>query len=450
MPALRFVWLSAISMRFDLTSRRDFFKTRGRLEPGSGQEAFLPKLSSPFSDLQCQGSTHRGQTKKGKINMKLQNLIHILIVLVCFGLAPMAQAVGPDTDGNIPGSNNGEGIGVLVSRTTGIWNTGTGFEALKHLTAGNQNTATGLRALTNDINGGFNTATGILSLFSNTSGFFNSATGGYSLAHNTDGNNNTANGYGALYFNDADNNTATGFAALHKNTTGSDNNAVGASALVNNFSGIQNEAMGSLALSSNVVGSFNVAIGDSALNNADSVFNTAVGFDAGQNLTTGFDNIYIGDTAGTLDNTGASPGDESGVIRIGSIFSGTAACFINGIATNAQVWNGVTVCQVTVNGFGQLGVDCVNPNNPGATPASPGAPVPHSAPQPRSAPQQPAARPQFQAMNDKVEKLQATVAQQQKQIETLTAQLKEQAAQIQKVSAQLEASKPAPQVVKHP
>jgi uncharacterized coiled-coil protein SlyX len=61
-------------------------------------------------------------------------------------------------------------------------------------------------------------------------------------------------------------------------------------------------------------------------------------------------------------------------------------------------------------------------------------------------------------MNDKVEKLQATVAQQQKQIETLTvqlreqaetfaAQLKEQATQIQRVSAQLELSKPAPQTV---
>ena len=61
-------------------------------------------------------------------------------------------------------------------------------------------------------------------------------------------------------------------------------------------------------------------------------------------------------------------------------------------------------------------------------------------------------------MNDKVEKLEATVAQQQKQIETLTAQLreqaetftaqlKEQATQIQKVSAQLEVSKPTPQVV---
>jgi len=64
-------------------------------------------------------------------------------------------------------------------------------------------------------------------------------------------------------------------------------------------------------------------------------------------------------------------------------------------------------------------------------------------------------------MNDKVEKLQATVAQQQKQIETLTvqlreqaqtftAQLMEQATQIRKVSAQLEVSKRAPQVANNP
>src|SRR6266536_1239323 len=82
----------------------------------------------------------------------------ILLLLVCFGLAPMAQAVGPDTDGTIPGSNNGEGSGVLVNRTGGVWNTGTGFQALNHLTGGNQNTATGLRALFSDTSGGLNTA----------------------------------------------------------------------------------------------------------------------------------------------------------------------------------------------------------------------------------------------------------------------------------------------------
>jgi septal ring factor EnvC (AmiA/AmiB activator) len=75
-----------------------------------------------------------------------------------------------------------------------------------------------------------------------------------------------------------------------------------------------------------------------------------------------------------------------------------------------------------------------------------GAPARRSAPQPRQRPQL-----QHQAiLNDKVEKLQATVTQQQKQIATLTAQLKEQANQIQKVSAQLEVSKPAPQVVNNP
>src|SRR6266699_3220724 len=301
--------------------------------------------------------------------------ILITLLLACFALSPVAHAVLPPPDGSYPNFITAEGQKALQSLTTGA----------------------------------ANTALGAYSLFSTTTASFN-----------------TAVGAGALDLNTADSNTAVGTAALLLNTTGTENTAIGTAALEFNDTGSQNAAIGDGVMFNNIAGSFNVAMGDSALNNADSVFNTAVGFDAGQNLTTGFENIYIGDTAGTLDNTGASPGDESSVIRIGSIFSGTAACFINGIATNAQVWNGVTVCQVTVNGFGQLGVDCVNPNNPGATPASPVAPVPHSAPQPRSAPQQPAARPQFQAMNDKVEKLQATVAQQQKQIETLTAQLKEQ------------------------
>ena len=126
------------------------------------------------------------RTNHIKIPIKFKTMAPLLfmalgVTLVCFGLAPMAQAVGPDTDGSIAGGNHGEGIGVLVSRTTGIWNTGIGVEALNHLTAGGQNTATGVRALFSDINGGFNTATGVYSLYSNTAGFHNSATGAYSL-----------------------------------------------------------------------------------------------------------------------------------------------------------------------------------------------------------------------------------------------------------------------------
>ena len=46
-----------------------------------------------------------------------------------------------------------------------------------------------------------------------------------------------------------------------------------------------------------------------------------------------------------------------------------------------------------------------------------------------------------------VQKLEATVAQQQTEIKALTATLREQASQIQKVSAQLELSKTAPRTV---
>ena len=71
---------------------------------------------------------------KGNKDMKTTtNIIYpafAALALAWLALMPMAQAVGPDTEGNIPGGNNGEGIGVLVSRTTGVWNTGTGFRRL--------------------------------------------------------------------------------------------------------------------------------------------------------------------------------------------------------------------------------------------------------------------------------------------------------------------------------
>jgi hypothetical protein len=247
----------------------------------------------------------------------------IPLVLVCFGLAPMAQAVGPDTDGTIPGSNNGEGIGVLVSRTVGVWNTGTGFEALNNLTAGNQNTATGLRALFSDTNGGFNAATGVFSLFSNTSGFFNSATGAYSLANNISGNYNTANGYAALYRNTADGNTATGFAALYHNATGERNTATGYQALNSNTAGAGNMASGAFALQDNTEGDFNTAVGDGALlHNTTGSGNIAVGLDAGSSVT----------TAGSVICIGTSGANVSGCY-IGHIFgalsSGGAGVFVN-------------------------------------------------------------------------------------------------------------------------
>jgi len=287
-------------------------------------------VSSRLSDPQPTKSTQREREIVQIMNKEIFQFkttttppLFIPILLVCFGLAPMAQAVGPDTDGTIPGSNNGEGIGVLVSRTGGVWNTGTGFEALNQLTSGNQNTAMGLRALTSDTNGGFNTATGVYSLYSNAIGFFNSATGAYSLANNISGNYNTANGYAALYRNTASNNTATGFAALYRNTTGSVNTANGYLALFSNTTGTFNTANGVQALSNNTIGANNTATGNAALSfniagyentangahalriNTNGIWNTAIGFDALFNNTGGIGNTAIGYSALFSNSTGS-------------------------------------------------------------------------------------------------------------------------------------------------
>jgi hypothetical protein len=442
--------------------------------------------------------------KKEKINMKLQNLIHILILIACVALCQTAQAVGPDTDGTIPGSNNGEGIGVLVSRTTGVWNTGTGFEALNHLTAGNQNTATGLRALNSDFNGGFNTATGVLSLFSNTSGFFNSATGAYSLANNISGIHNTANGYAALYRNTADDNTATGYAALYHNTTGNENTAIGTSALQSNTQGGSNTATGFGALDHNVTGDANTATGEGALqSNTDGNDNTAIGVFALEDNTIGGGNTALGNgalanSATGSDNTvlgfaaGGSITTASNVICIGASVSGedvSNSCYIGSIF--GQTSSGGT--GVFISGSGKLGTmtssrrfkEEIKPMDKASDVLFALKPVTFRYKKgidPQGIPQFGLVAEDVEAVNPdlvvrdgegkvntvryeavnamllneflkehrKNEEQEATIAQlkqdsaeRQKQIEALTAGL-------QKVSAQLEASKSAPQVVNNP
>ena len=259
-------------------------------------------------------------------------------------------------------------------------------------------------------------------------------------------------GYDALLFNDffahgfpfGWYNNAFGAGALISNVDGYSNNAFGNDALFFNVNAVANTAIGYYALWNNDSdalgsGNNNTAVGAVALfNNVDGSENTAVGKAAGQNLITGFNNIYVGDFVGTLAN------DESNTIRIGDVSNGNGAgsseCFIGGIFNNFQPIGG-TVVQVTLNlEDDHLGWD-FGPSQDGS------APVQRSTPQRRGAPGAPTQLPSM--LNDKVgkvEKLEATVTQQQKQIEALTVQLKEQATQIQKVSAQLEVNKPTPQV----
>jgi hypothetical protein len=281
----------------------------------------------------------------------------------------------------------------------------------------------------------FTTAEGCNALNFLTSGAGNTGVGWRSLFSNTIANFNTGVGAGTLLLNTGDSNTALGAAALLLNTTATQNTAVGTAALLSNDS----DSMG--------LGNNNTAVGGTALqSNIDGSENTAVGTGAGQNIVNGFNNTYVGNFVGTLAS------DESNTIRIGDLSNGNGAgslaCFIGGIFNNFQPVGG-TVVEVTLDlADDKLGWD-IGPNQGGSVP---GARVPRSAPQPRAHPAMPNGKV------GRVEKLEATVAQQQIQIEILTAQLreqaesftaqlKEQAAQIQKVSAQLEMSKTAPQRV---
>ena len=133
--------------------------------------------------------------------------------------------------------------------------------------------------------------------------------------------------------------------------------------------------------------------------------------------------------------------DESNTIRIGDMSNGNGAgslaCYIGGIFNNFQPVGGTVVVVTLDRADDHLGWD-FGPTHGGS------APVKRSAPQRRSAPGALTERPAVpNAKVGKIEKLEVTVAQQQKQIEILTAQLREQAAQIQKVSAQLAAASPS-------
>jgi hypothetical protein len=232
--------------------------------------------------------------------------VFIALTLGCFGLSPQARAVCR------------EGCDLSTGSTF------LGDDALLNNT-GAANTAIGSGALMSNSVGYDNTATGVGALESNAIGHSNTANGAFALEFNTTGSDNTATGAGALAFNNANFNVADGFFALFGNTRGGKNTATGAFALVNNTTGQRNTATGYSALYNMTTGGNNIALGD----------------DAGSNLTTGFNNIDIG-------NLGVA--DESGTIRIGNAVDQTAT-FIAGIS-GATVPTGVAVI---VDANGHLG-----------------------------------------------------------------------------------------------
>ena len=480
----------------------------------------------------------------------IRGFLLIPLAFAYFALSPTARAVLPAPDGDYLNENTAEGNSALFSLTSGADNTAIGFSALFRNTTGSYNTATGNSALYNNTTGFENTASGVGALEFNTTADFNTATGFWSLHNNTTGSNNTANGLSALYRNTTGsnntangvaalysnttingvsgrNNTANGYEALYSNTTGVGNTASGYAALIKNTTGNYNTADGLQALYLNTIGSKNTASGVDALvsntqgsNNSASgyyaLFSNAIGVDNTANgvralfSNTGSNNIGLGSNAGINLTSGSNNIDignvgvagESATIRIGS--GAQTRTFIAGIRGKTTV--NANAVPVVIDSAGQLGttsssrrfkkeikpMDHISEAILGLKPvtfhynsdttntpqfgliaeevaeANPDLVVrdddgkiytvrydavnamllneflkEHRTVQELKS----TAAKQEATIVQQQKDFRATAAQQREEIQALTASLREQALQIQKVSAQLEIIKPAPQTV---
>jgi hypothetical protein len=379
-----------------------------------------------------------------KTTMNIINAALAVLALVWFGLSSTARAITPSPDGGYADSNTAEGTNALFNFTgvfpnNGPANTAIGFEALYHNTTGDHNTAVGAGAL-----------------FSNTAGA-----------------GNTALGHDTLNRNTGSHNTATGGGALTSNTSGHDNSASGRHALTLNNSGSYNTADGEYALASSTSASQNIALG----------------YGAGFRLTTGGNNIDIGNlgSAATETNSIRIGNPVTVVYPDGVTHAAQTKTYIAGLTT--AVTGSTVVVNATTHQVGMMPSSArfkeeIKPMNEASEAILALKPVtfrykkdidPDRTQQyglvaeevekvnPNLVVDDKEGKPYsvrydqvnamllneflkehkaFIAAQDKVDKLEATVA-------TLVATVKEQAAQIQKVSAQIELSKAAPQTVKN-
>ena len=227
------------------------------------------------------------------------------------------------------GANYNTFVGDRAGRvcSSGDNNVAIGFESLDSEIGGGASVAVGYQALLdqNTSNTNYNTAVGFQSGKSITSSQYNTIVGGLAADALTTGNENTAIGVGALGTETAgDRNVAVGNGALTtQNTTGGGdiyNTAVGYNAGTSVTTGVENTIIGGLAGDALTTGNENVAVGLASLGgdtqgkksvavgwgtltaqnftSATDAYNTAIGYAAGNDITSGIQNTLIGSLAG--------------------------------------------------------------------------------------------------------------------------------------------------------
>jgi len=335
------------------------------------------------------------------------------------------------------------------------FNTAAGLEALLANTGlGHSNTAYGVRALRANTIGGSNVGIGGFALINNIDGDMNTAVGNNAMFSNLHGDSNMALGQGALGNNvSGSRNVAMGAQALAGNTVTS-NTAVGFQALLNNTTGGTivvadgigpNTAIGSQTLVVNVTGSNNNAVGYQALVNNN-------GSPTASPIPTGsFNNAHgnlalVSNTTGTENN---AFGDQALVSNVTGNFN-TAIGDLAGANITAN-WNidiGKDVFGVAAESFvTRIGIsentDTLRQKKcfiGGIRDVTPAGMDQEVVVIDTHGQLGSISLAVLSAAASTVQELKSTVAQQQKQIEALTAT-------VQKVSAQLELNKPTPKVV---
>ena len=236
-------------------------------------------------------------------------------ILIGDGAGELIAAGQTDTDGTVA-----IGRSALGALTSGAGNVAIGYQSGDSITSGARNLAIGYQSLTAAVDITDNVAIGYstMSSVTNNASNYNIAIGNYVMDGYSDQSSsfNVAIGHvvmtGALD-NDADYNVGIGYSALTSLTTGATNTCIGAWAGQLLTTGDNNVAIGNGTLgatgSHNVTGDNNIAIGGSALVDIDSGSdNVSIGHLSGDAMTNTANVVLIGKSAGSAINSDAANG----------------------------------------------------------------------------------------------------------------------------------------------